>query len=67
MSPQGQIVFSRTWRSPIRLGLAAQSSLDVLFPGIPPTQMVGILNEEAHFQNLRGWLDKWIVPIFEPS
>ncbi|MBI4258883.1 MAG: extracellular solute-binding protein [Thaumarchaeota archaeon] len=67
MSPNGQATFSKTLRSPMRLGFAAESSIDVLFPGVPPAEMVGIRNEEAHFIDLRGWLDKWIVPIFGPA
>lgn len=66
LSPDGQEIFSRALRSPLRLGFAAKSSLSVLFPNVPGDQITGARNLEV-LSTPADFSKKYLEPIFGPA
>ncbi|MBI2185210.1 MAG: extracellular solute-binding protein [Thaumarchaeota archaeon] len=66
LSPDGQELYSRAYRTPLRLGFVAKSSLSILFPNIPSEQMIGILNTELILKPTE-WVKKNVEPIWGPA
>lgn len=66
MSPDGQEIFSRSYRSPMKIGFNAKSSLNILFPKIPADQVRGATNIELMVRP-EEFTKKYMEPIFGPS
>ncbi|MBI2183876.1 MAG: extracellular solute-binding protein [Thaumarchaeota archaeon] len=66
LSPDGQELFSRAYRSPLRLGFVSKSSLNVLFPGVTPDKMIGISNQDF-LSKPSEFVKKYLEPVFGPS
>ncbi|MBI2184318.1 MAG: extracellular solute-binding protein [Thaumarchaeota archaeon] len=66
LSPDGQEIYSRAYRSPMRLGFVAKSSLSILFPNISPDQILGSSNPET-LTKPQEFAKKYLEPIFGPA
>ncbi len=60
LSPEGQITYSETWRSPLRFGVPTKMSPGQLFPG---AKQVGFTNLDYWFE-VRAFSQKFYAPLF---
>ncbi len=66
LSPDGQEVFSRAYRSPTRIGFVSKSSLDILFPKVDPSMILAGRNTEYRASPIE-FTKKNYEPIFGPA
>ncbi|MBI2183738.1 MAG: extracellular solute-binding protein [Thaumarchaeota archaeon] len=66
LSPDGQEVFSRAFRSPMRTGFVSKSSGSVLFPNVPSNQIIGTLNQEL-LADPQDFAKRYLEPVFGPA